>query len=94
MSIIRVGGADNMDAIEKWRGGEGYDEVWIDEAKSHSAELLSTLIEDILEPRINWKNGVLGMDITHAKFGRLTASHWGDPSPDIARLRMKHAGVL
>ena len=61
MSIIRVGGADNMDAIEKWRGGEGYDEVWIDEAKSHSAELLSTLIEDILEPRINWKNGVLGM---------------------------------
>jgi hypothetical protein len=41
-----------------------------------------------------FKNGVLGMDITHAKFGRLTASRWGDPSPDIARLRMKHAGVL
>ncbi len=41
-----------------------------------------------------FKNGVLGMDITHAKFGRLTASNWADPSPDIARLRMKHPGVL
>lgn len=60
-SIIRVGGADNMDAIEKWRGGEGYDEVWLDEAKSHGKELLEVLIEDILEPRINWKDGVLGL---------------------------------
>jgi hypothetical protein len=41
-----------------------------------------------------FKNGVLGMDITHAKFGRLTASTWLDGAVDMARLRMKHPGVL
>ncbi len=60
-SAIRVGGADNMDAIEKYRGHTGYDEVWLDEAKSHSAELLKELIDEILTPRINWKDGVLGI---------------------------------
>jgi len=60
-SLIRVGGADNMEAIEKYRGGPGYDEVWIDEAKSHSPHLLKELIDEILEPRILWKNGVLGI---------------------------------
>jgi hypothetical protein len=60
-SLIRVGGADNMEAIEKYRGGPGYDEVWIDEAKSLAPKLLKELIEEILEPRISWKAGVLGI---------------------------------
>ncbi len=60
-SLIRVGGADNMEAIEKYRGGPGYDEVWIDEAKSLAPHLLKELIDEILEPRITWKDGVLGI---------------------------------
>lgn len=60
-SLIRVGGADNMEAIEKYRGGPGYDEVWIDEAKSLAPRLLKELIDEILEARITWKNGVLGI---------------------------------
>jgi hypothetical protein len=60
-AIIRVGGADDMKAIEKYRGGEGYDEVWIDEAKSHSKELLKELIDECLEARVSWRDGVLGI---------------------------------
>lgn len=95
-SIIRVGGADNKDAIEKWRGGEGYDEVWIDEAKSHSPELLQDLIEDILEPRINWKDGVLGIcgtpgEILKGYFYDVTrndselSTPFGEPNEDMLR---------
>lgn len=39
-------------------------------------------------------NGVLGMDITHAKFGRMTASTWTDASADLARLRAKHGEII
>ena len=60
-STIMCGGADDMKTIETYRGGPGYDEVWIDEAKSHSNKLLSTLIDDILVPRVNSRNGVLGL---------------------------------
>jgi hypothetical protein len=95
-SIIRVGGADNMDAIEKWRGGEGYDEVWIDEAKSHSKELLETLVDDILEPRISWKDGTLGIcgtpgSILEGDFYELTrhqsekSTPYEDEDPDPLR---------
>lgn len=60
-STIMCGGADDLKAIEAYRGGPGYDEVWIDEAKSHQAQLLKTLIIDILTPRINARYGVLGL---------------------------------
>lgn len=60
-SLIRVGGADNMEAIEKYRGGPGYDEVWIDEAKSHTPTLLKELLDEVLEARVNWKDGVMGV---------------------------------
>jgi hypothetical protein len=60
-SLIRVGGADDMAAIEKYRGGPGYDEVWLDEAKSMPPHLLKELIDEILEPRISWKDGTLGI---------------------------------
>ncbi len=35
-------------------------------------------------------NGILGMDITHAKFGRVKATTWLDASQDRARLSTKH----
>jgi len=60
-STVLCGGADDMKAIELYRGGPGYDEVWIDEAKSHPRELLKELIVDILTPRINARFGVLGL---------------------------------
>jgi hypothetical protein len=60
-ALIWVGGADNMKVIENYRGGHGYDEFWIDEAKSHSPRLLQVLIEDIVEPRVNWRDGVIGI---------------------------------
>ena len=60
-STIMCGGADDMKAVETYRGGPGYDEVWIDEAKSHGRDLLKTLIVDVLVPRINARYGVLGL---------------------------------
>jgi hypothetical protein len=60
-SVIMCGGADDLKTIETFRGGPGYEEVWIDEAKSHDADLLDVLIDDILTPRINARNGVLGI---------------------------------
>lgn len=60
-STIMCGGADDRKTIEVYRGGPGYDEVWIDEAKSHDARLLDVLIDDILTPRVNARNGVLGI---------------------------------
>lgn len=60
-STIMCGGADDMKAIELYRGGPGYDEVWIDEAKSHPRDLLQELIVAILTPRINARFGVLGL---------------------------------
>lgn len=60
-STIMCGGADDRKTIEIYRGGPGYEEVWIDEAKSHDPDLLDVLIDDILTPRINARNGVLGI---------------------------------
>lgn len=60
-STILLGGADDMKAIESYRGGPGYNEVWIDEAKSHPRDLLKELIDEILVPRINARFGVLGL---------------------------------
>jgi hypothetical protein len=60
-STIMCGGADDRKTIETYRGGPGYEEVWIDEAKSHDPDLLDVLIDDILVPRINARNGVLGI---------------------------------
>jgi hypothetical protein len=60
-STIMCGGADDKKTIEVYRGGPGYEVVWIDEAKSHDADLLDVLIDDILVPRINARNGVLGI---------------------------------
>jgi len=60
-STIMCGGADDLRAVEAYRGGPGYDEVWIDEAKSHPRQLLKTLIVDVLTPRINARYGVLGL---------------------------------
>lgn len=60
-STVMCGGADDMKAVETYRGGPGYDEVWIDEAKSHPKELLKALMVDVLVPRINARYGVLGL---------------------------------
>lgn len=60
-STLLLGGADDMKAIELYRGGPGYNEVWIDEAKSHPRDLLKELINEILIPRINARFGVLGL---------------------------------
>lgn len=60
-STVMCGGADDMKAVETYRGGPGYDEVWIDEAKSHPKDLLKVLMEDVLTPRINARYGVLGL---------------------------------
>lgn len=60
-SRIVVGGADNLQTIEQYRGGVGYDEVWIDEIKSLSPRMVNILINDILGPRVSARNGVLGM---------------------------------
>lgn len=60
-STIMCGGADDMKAIELYRGGPGYDEVWIDEAKSHPRDLMKELIVNILTPRINARYGTLGL---------------------------------
>lgn len=60
-STVQCGGADDMRAVETYRGGPGYDEVWIDEAKSHPRDLLKALIVDVLVPRINARYGVLGL---------------------------------
>lgn len=60
-STIQCGGADDMRAVETYRGGPGYDEVWIDEAKSHPRDLFKALIIDVLVPRINARYGVLGI---------------------------------
>ena len=38
-----------------------------------------------------FKNGVMGMDVTHAKFGRMKATEWCDwSSRDLARRQAKH----
>lgn len=91
-STIMCGGADDMKTIETYRGGPGYDEVWIDEAKSHSKELLKVLISDILTPRINARYGVLGLggtpgsvldsmfyDVT--RVGSTLSIPYGEPNP-------------
>lgn len=39
-------------------------------------------------------NGVLGMDVTHAKFGRMTATHWTDGASDLALLHRKHGNIM
>lgn len=41
--------------------------------------------------KAGFTNGVMGMDVTHAKFGRMKATQWCDWSGhDNARLHMKH----
>lgn len=44
--------------------------------------------------KAGFTNGVLGMDVTHAKFGRMTATTWLDSGADLARLRAKHGGDI
>lgn len=76
-SQIMCGGVDDMRAVETYRGGPGYDEVWIDEAKSHPKDLLRVLMDDVLVPRINARYGVLGLcgtpgNILDTKFYEIT----------------------
>lgn len=91
-STVMCGGADDMKAVETYRGGPGYDEVWIDEAKSHPKDLLRVLIADVLIPRINARYGTLGIcgtpgnlldsmfyDIT--RVGSELSVPFGDPNP-------------
>jgi hypothetical protein len=91
-STIMCGGADDLKSVEVYRGGPGYDEVWIDEAKSHPKELLKTLIVDVLTPRINARYGVLGLcgtpgailDSMFYEITRMGSEHsipWDEPNP-------------
>ena len=57
-SIITLGGADNAEAIEKYRGTPHH-LVIIDECKSFSAALLDELIVEVLEPRLLDYRGTL-----------------------------------
>lgn len=100
-STIMCGGADDLKTIETYRGGPGYDEVWIDEAKSHDAHLLDVLIDDILVPRINARNGVLGIcgtpgSILSGQFFEITRTGsersipYGEPNDPVRRIFSLH----
>lgn len=39
-------------------------------------------------------NGVIGMDVIHAKFGRMKATTWVDSSADLARLHALHGPII
>ena len=59
-SSITLAGASTYDEIDKLRGDE-YDEVWVDECKSFPADLFEELLEEVIEPALITRNGVLGL---------------------------------
>jgi hypothetical protein len=59
-SVILLSGADTAEEIDKHRG-QRYDLIIIDEGKSYSAELMSEMIREVLEPALLAKRGTLAI---------------------------------
>lgn len=59
-STISLAGADTAEEIDKHRG-QRYDLIVIDEGKSYSAELMSEMIREVLEPALLAKRGTLAI---------------------------------
>lgn len=59
-STIIFGGADTAEEVDKHRG-QRYDLIVIDEGKSYSAELMSEMIREVLEPALLAKRGTLAL---------------------------------
>ena len=69
-SSIVLGGAQDKDEVDKWRGPK-YSLCVIDEGQSMRSSILSTLIEDVLEP------ATLDLDGSIWMFGTPNASSSG-----------------
>lgn len=59
-SLLIFGGADTAEEVDKHRG-QRYDLIVIDEGKSYSAELMSEMIREVLEPALLAKRGTLAL---------------------------------
>lgn len=57
-SVILFRGADSRSEIEKLRGGK-YDGVIIDECKSFNPIIFTELVQDVIEPALGDRNGVI-----------------------------------
>lgn len=57
-SVLWVGGAETMDEADNWRGGEP-DAVCVDEAQDFRHDILEYLLDDVLEPSLMTRKGIL-----------------------------------
>lgn len=59
-SVLYVGGAETFDEADNWRGGEP-DVVVIDEVQDFPHDVLEYLIDEVLEPSLMTRDGILAL---------------------------------
>ena len=85
-SFIQLGGCDDRKSIEKWRG-EPFHEVHIDEAATHTVQILSWLVDRIIGPRLGDYDGAI---ILYGTPGHILAGLFYDTTREQSELSERY----